>query len=72
MSRETKSVPYEEVGARKTGMLLSLLSERNSKDIITADECGLFLSLLPHKTYTFKDESWHGGKRKNNKLTELV
>jgi hypothetical protein len=44
-------------------MLPSLLSEYNPKDIINADECVLFFSLLPHRTYTFKDESWHGGRR---------
>jgi hypothetical protein len=36
MSRESESVPEEEVGAWKTGMLPSHLSECNSKDIINA------------------------------------
>jgi hypothetical protein len=68
VSREPESVPEDEVGTWKTGMLPSLLSECNSNEIINAYECGLFFSLLPHRISTFKD----GGKRNNIIITELV
>jgi hypothetical protein len=49
----------------------SLLGEYNPKDIFNAD-CELLFSLLPDRTYTFKDESCHGGKRNDNRITVLV
>jgi hypothetical protein len=32
------------------------------KDVFNADECGLFLKLLPYKPYNFKDGNCHGDK----------
>jgi hypothetical protein len=47
-----------------------LLSD--SKDIFNADESGLFFSILPEKTYAFKDDSCHRGKRSKDAITVLV
>jgi hypothetical protein len=63
MSGKSKSVNEEDVGAWKTGELSSPLSKYHPKSVFNADECGLFFNLLPDKTYAFKGESCHGGKR---------
>jgi hypothetical protein len=47
------------------GVLPSLLSEYHQKDIFITDEGELLFSLLLDKTYSFKDESCHGGKSKD-------
>jgi hypothetical protein len=51
MSRESRSVIEKEVGAWKTGMLLSLLSEYLPKDIPNADECVLLFNLFADKSF---------------------
>jgi hypothetical protein len=72
MSGESKSVYEEDAGAWKMGVLPSLLSEYHPKDVFNGDECELFSNLLPDKTYAFKGESCHGGKRSKDRITVLV
>jgi hypothetical protein len=50
MSKESKRVIEEEVGAWKIGVLPSLVSEYHLKHMFKADECGLISSLLSDKT----------------------
>jgi hypothetical protein len=49
---ESKSINDEAVKAWKMGVLPSLLSRYDLKDIFNADECGLFFYLLPDKTFS--------------------
>jgi hypothetical protein len=61
VSGESKSVIEEKAGASKMRVLPSFPNVFYPKDIFNAGECGLFFSLLPDKTYVFRDESCHGG-----------
>jgi hypothetical protein len=72
MNEESESVIKEEVGAWKTKVLTSLLSEYRPEDIFNAGEYGLFLSLIPNKTYAFKDKSCLGNKRSKERIIVLV
>ena len=42
------------------------------EDIYNVDETGLFYKLLPDRTYTFKGENCHGGKRSKERITLLL
>jgi hypothetical protein len=59
---EANSVNPEGVVAWKDTILLHLMAKYSPKDIICADEFGLFYSMLPDKTYTFKGASCKGIK----------
>lgn len=72
VSGESKSVDGEIVDSWKTTALPSLLAQYKPQDIFNADECGLFFNLLPDKTYDFKGEKCHGGKRSKERITVLV
>jgi hypothetical protein len=56
----------------KAGVLPLLLSEYHPKDIFHAEECGLFLSLVPDKTHAFKDENVHEVSRSIYEITVLI
>jgi hypothetical protein len=62
MSGESKSVTDAKAGASKMRVFPSFLNVFYPKDIFNADKCGLFFSLLPHKTYVFRDKIYHGGR----------
>lgn len=49
-----------------------LLSEYHPKDVFHAEECGLFLSLVPDKTHAFKDENAHEVSRNIHEITALI
>jgi hypothetical protein len=61
-----------EVVAWKDATLLHLMAKYSPKDIINADEFGLFDNLLPAKTYTFKGASCKGIKFNKERITVLV
>jgi hypothetical protein len=48
-------------------MLPSFLSAQHPKDVINADKCALFFSILPHK-----NESCHRGKRSKDRITVFM
>ncbi|KAJ8889817.1 hypothetical protein PR048_009321, partial [Dryococelus australis] len=67
--RESASVREETVGAWKIITLPPLLAEYKAQDVFNADECGLFINLLPDSTFAFKGDKWHGNKKKNERVT---
>jgi hypothetical protein len=48
------------------------MAKYSPKDIFNADEFGLFYSMLPDKTYTFKGASCRGIKVNKERITVLV
>jgi hypothetical protein len=69
---EANSVNPEEVVAWKDTTLLHLMAKYSPKDIVNADEFGLFYNMLPDKTYTFKRASCKGIKVNKERITVLV
>lgn len=67
---ESKSVD-QGVCNQWTEDLPNLLTEYHPKDIYNADETALFFKCLPDKTFTFKGQECHGGKRSKERLTIL-
>ncbi len=63
VSGEANSVPKNIVDDFLHNKLPKLLEEYEPKDIFNADETGLFFKLLPDRTYTFKGDTCHGGKK---------
>lgn len=53
-------------------LLPKILADHQPKDIFNVDEFGLFFNLLPDKTFTFRGETCHGGKRSKERLTVLA
>jgi hypothetical protein len=48
------------------------MAKYSPKDIFSADEVGLFYSMLPDKTYTFKGASCKGRKVNKERITVLI
>jgi hypothetical protein len=69
---ETNSVNPEEVVAWKHTTLLYLMAKYSPKDMLNAEEFGLFYNMLPDKTYTFKAASCKGIKVHKERITILV
>jgi hypothetical protein len=69
---EANNVNPEELVASKDTTLLHLMAKYSPKDIFNADEFGLFYSMLPDKTYTFKGASCKGIKVNKERITVLV
>ena len=67
---EIKSMDAQEIENWKK-ILPDLIADYHPKDVYNMDECGLFFSLLPDKTYAYKGKNCHGGKRNKERLTIL-
>ena len=52
--------------------LPAILRDYAAKDIFNADEFGLFYRCLPEKTFVFKGDACHEGKKSKERLTVLV
>ena len=72
VSGEANSVPKDIVDDWLCNELPSLLEEYDPKDVFNADETGLFFKLLPDRTYTYKGNNCHGGKRSKERITLLI
>ena len=68
---ENKSVDPQEIEEWKK-MLPDLITGYHPKDVFNMDECGLFYNLSPDKTYAYKGENCHGGKKNKERLTVLL
>ena len=69
---ESASVSTETCDLWIEHTLPTLLDGYELKNIINADETGLFYKLLPNKTLCFKNEPCHGGKHSKDRVTVLV
>ena len=72
VSGEANSVPKDIVDDWLCNKLPSLLEEYDPKDVFNADETGLFFKLLPDRTYTYKGDNCHGGKRSKERITLMI
>ena len=72
VSGEANSVPKNIVDDFLHNKLPKLLEEYEPKDIFNADETGLFFKLLPDRTYTFKGDTCHGGKKSKERITLMI
>jgi hypothetical protein len=52
--------------------LSGLLENYSPDDIYNDDETGLYFKCLPDKTYTFRSEKCHGGKKSKERSTVMV
>ena len=71
ISGEAHAAPQDAINTWKTGPLQTLLQEYAPQDIYNCDETGLFFKMEPAKSYTFKGEDCHGGKRSKERITVL-
>lgn len=69
---ESNAVPEIAVNDWLTNKLPRMLAAYEPKDVFNADEMGLFYRLTPEKTFAFKGESCHGGKKSKERVTILV
>jgi hypothetical protein len=72
ISGESQSVNPTEAEIWKTEHLPHLLEGYRPCDVFSADESGLFYTLLPNRTYAFRGEKCHGGKLRKGRITVLV
>ena len=49
-----------------------LLMDYAPQDVFNADEMGLFWQVLPDKTFSFKSDQCHGGKKSKENISVLV
>ena len=68
---EEKAAPKESVESWKNSVLPGLLEEYSPDDIYNADETALFWRLEPSKSFVYKGDSCHGGKRSKDRITIL-
>ena len=64
---EIKSMDAQEIENWKK-ILPDLIADYNPKDVYNMDECGLFFNLLLDKTYAYKGENCHKGKKNRKDL----
>ena len=72
MSGESASVPQDVVDEWLSETLPKILKGYTPKDVFNADETGLFWHLLPDKTFSFKGDKCHGGKKSKERLSLLL
>ena len=60
------------VSVWQSEILPRLVLKYEPRNIFNADECGLFLRLMPDKSFVFKGEKCHGGKLSKERVTALV
>lgn len=69
---EKRSVDEATTHSWTEEVLKPALAKYNSADVFNADETGLFWRLLPDKTFSFKNEKCHGGKKSKERITVVV
>eukprot|EP00795_Rhopilema_esculentum_P012772 gene12772-3505_t len=72
VSGEANSVSKVIVDDWLCNKLPSLLEEYDPKDVFNADETGPFFKMLPDRTYTYKGDNCHGGKRSKEQITLMI
>jgi DDE superfamily endonuclease/Tc5 transposase DNA-binding domain len=72
MSGESADADMERADDFLKNTLPGLLENYSPDDIYNADETGLYFKCLPDKTYTFRSEKCHGGKKSKERLTVMV
>ena len=72
VSGESASVSQDVVDEWLSETLPQLLQDYSARDIFNADETGLFWRLLPDKTFSFKGDKCHGGKKSKERISLLV
>ena len=72
ISGEAEAVNQTDVSAWTESTLPMLLKDYDLENVYNADEFGLFIMLLPDKSFVAKQESCHGGKLSKECLTVLA
>ena len=72
ISGEANAVPNSIVNEFLYNKLPNLLQGHEPKDTFNADETGHFSKLLPDRTYTFKGDRCHDGKKSKEGITLMI
>jgi hypothetical protein len=69
---ERQSVDEATTDTWVDGILRTALNRYKSADVFNVDETGLFSRMLPDKTFSFKGDKCHGGKKSKERITVVV